>query len=457
MLALEGDNQRMSDYSIIPPSGAYAEDGWFQKFVLQQGARGSLSAGGWTVGNEGFPQQTFLGASIQGFGMQAGFGDTSSTVTVDLVEDEFNTSDGTPYGMGDDPYHNGSGDIFRPPACGTPVFFKFGKNFASVEDAFRKTYDDIYGFSTAVPEVLRRYTMPADGFFDLPPYHYVDLDLSDNNQYVVEDQSPYWNPATIWRGVDHLAFGGILQSYVENTNATGGITLMAQLVDPREILSNCTIVLNNYQGTTFNNKNLFNVYGFLEYDPSEKTQKMLEGKSDDKHVLKKNISDDGLIFYTGDDTYEFPSDDGLTSSVSIPDRDTNFPAFFPITGQGFSRRSGQGMPFYRVAQALTAMWEYFGGMPEEYIDAGFGGKINFRGYNYIVDFRGIPTQNIPQMYFMDFDQLDLMSFAQELCDVISHELFVSLLPIIDHPACSAVEKFNNQMIKEKFEINNELD
>ena len=47
------------------------------------------------------------------------------------------------------------------------------------------------------------------------------------------------------------------------------------------------------------------------------------------------------------------------------------------------------------------------------------------------------------MYFMDFDQLTLMDLAQELADVISHDLFVSLLPVIDHPAFSWLYNFKS--------------
>ena len=61
------------DYSVIPPSGtqfekfpeSFNQDNWFQNLVVPQGLSGSLSAGGWTLGNEGWPQQTFLGASIK--------------------------------------------------------------------------------------------------------------------------------------------------------------------------------------------------------------------------------------------------------------------------------------------------------------------------------------------------------------------------------------------------------
>jgi hypothetical protein len=435
----------MSDYSIVPPTGAVGAS-WFKNNVLQHGRNGSLSSAGWTVGNEGVVQQTFLGASIRDWNMVAGFGDTSSTLSVNLVDDEFNNSDGLGLGEGDDAYHNGEQDIFRPPACGSPVFFKFGNNPATVEQAFRRTFDEIYGYDTLNTESFREFEVEKEGY-ELPEYHYIDLEKSTDTKWYVVDKSPLFDPETKWRGKDHMVFGGVLQSYVENTSIQGqGYSITC--TDPREILQNSVIILNNYQGTTFNNKNLLNLYGFLEYDPSDDLQVFFNTKADTTSVLQKVINPDGTVVYQGTDQYIFPGT-GETSNIKAPGRgfNTNIPRFFPITGQGFGRRSPQGMPFYRIEQALVAMFEYYGGMPQEYIDAGFGGRINFRGYNYVVDFGGLPSNLIPQMYFMDFDQIDLLSFAQEICDIISHELFVQLLPIIDHPACQQLEKWNKEMAK----------
>ena len=111
----------------------------------------SYSAGGWTYGNEGFEQQTFLGASIRDFTLNAGFNNSSSTLSVNLVADEYNLSDNTKRGFGDDVYHSGAwgstgvgGDVFSPPVVGSPVFFKFGKHHATVEEVFRVVYDATY-------------------------------------------------------------------------------------------------------------------------------------------------------------------------------------------------------------------------------------------------------------------------------------------------------------------------
>ena len=103
-----------NNYGIVPPSGEFGQD-WPSHHNIPVGASGSLSTGGWTAdnltsgnfGNEGFIQQTFLGASIRNFDLNAGFGDTTSTLNIQLVNDEFNSSDGTRLGRGDDPYHSG--------------------------------------------------------------------------------------------------------------------------------------------------------------------------------------------------------------------------------------------------------------------------------------------------------------------------------------------------------------
>ncbi len=140
----------MSDYSIVPSPESYGSGyAWWQEENIPKGKEGGLSVGGWTSGNEGFIQQTFLGASIRSFTVNAGFGDSSSTLSVELINDEFNSGDYTLLGSGDDIYHNSpSGDVFSPPVVGSPVYFKFGKNHATVDQAYRLSFDQLYGYDT---------------------------------------------------------------------------------------------------------------------------------------------------------------------------------------------------------------------------------------------------------------------------------------------------------------------
>ena len=529
-------NEHKPDYSVIPPTGAFGpEQGvdpnfinrWPSKFVLPQGPSGSFSMAGWTEGNEGFIQQTFLGASIRNFNIAGGFGDSSSTLSVELVEDEFNKSDSTFLGLGDDVYHSGNGDTFVAPPVGTPVFFKFGKNWATVEQAYRRTVEETYNITKDdgividqkqweferdtkddfTANIAKEYNYKKDkgydiresGMFAMFPYEASgDLpnkrqkyylreggyikdadprdfpapeDPRDDRRYYV-DKSFLYEHDNRDRGFEHFVFGGILQSVVESRSANGNPLQTVQVTDPREILSNCSLILNDYAGTTFNNKNLFNVYGFLEYDPSDELQKRLDEESQFKWVVEKQISQEGLVKYYGNDKdkpvtkittgvppnlvefqinpsednwdiYRFPQTiqesaatgktfkrEAIDYTEVFADEEL-FPKFFPITGEGFSRRSEQGIPWYRVSQGLAALFQQYGKLPEEYLDAGFGGTIDFRGFNYVVDFGGIPLNKIPNTYMINYNQIDLLSLAQELCDVISHDLFVSLLPIID--------------------------
>ena len=416
--------------STVPSTGVHGRD-WPKEHIITQGKGGSLSSAGWTEGNEGFIQQTFLGASIRNFNINAGFGDTSSTLSVQLVNDEYNKSDGTGQGEGDDPYHGGGRDKFTPPVVGTPVYFKFGKNHATVEEAYRKTFDDLYGRSTFKGGDSEDTFTTTGEITSIPDGYHLRSSSGTGSSKVntwvkkTSDRSA--------RGKNHFVFGGILQSYTQNRGPGGNPVYSVQVTDPREILGNAVVLLNNYQGTTYNNKNLFNAYGFLEYDTSESLRSSLESLALSKNILTKQIDAMGNVAYIGDDSYTYP-----TSPFTL----NVLPSTFPLTGQGFSRRSDKGIPWYRVNQALRALFNYDGFLPQEYVDAGFGGTIDFRGYKYVVDFSGIPLHLIPQMYYMDFDQLSMMDLAQELCDVISHDLYITLLPVIDHPSCGFLYNYN---------------
>jgi hypothetical protein len=436
----------LHNYSIIPPSAVYNEH-WPQSKVLPQGLHGQLSVAGWTSGNEGLQHQTFLGASIRSFNVNAGFGDSSSTMGIELVNDEFNKSDNLGFGLGDDVYHGAEHDKFNPPVVGSPVFFKFGKNFATTEQAFRKDFDQIYGVDTLniPPNPFPIIVKPLPVTTHSQGHYLMKKDLVAQTAEWI-DKSVLLDPATKWRGFAHFAFGGILQSYTENRSMQGNPLYSVKLVDPREMLTNTQMVLNNYQGTTFNNKNLYNVYGFLEYDPSDKLVEQFDMVSSGKEVLTKNVDASGNVWYTGLDVYTL--NPGQRTSIQSLGETAEMSGIFPVTGQGFSRRSENGIPWYRVEQAMNSLFSFDSDLPKEYQDAGFGGVIDFRGYNYVVDWTGIPTEDIPKTYYLDFDKINMMDLAQELCDVLSRELFVSLLPVIDHPACKFLYEKNKKVITE---------
>lgn len=393
-------------YSINPGSGAYDALDWSKKDIQSLKDQRNTFAIPEALSEDytdpsGYQQQTFLGASVVSWNVSAGYGDTSSTFNATLVNDEYNSSDRTPFGTGHDVYHNGKYDTFSPPQVGSPVFFQFGKTRASTNDAYLGLYDDIYGTAASLN-----------------------------------------NPAQF-----HFTFGGILQSYVQNRSSDGNPKYTLQAVDPREILSNTTLVLNNYAGTTYNNKNMFNLYGFLEYNPTLDLKNKLEAFFPIKDVLRKVVNPDGSYIYTGLDLYAKDEDIILAEFYANDyeyDMFGQYPAKFPMTGTGFARRCDQGMPYYRIKQALEALLGLNGPLPAEYVQSGFGGYINFRGFNYIVDLSGL--KDVDDYYFFDFDQINMLDFCLEICDITSSDLFISLLPIINHPVCARFKAWNDQQM-----------
>ena len=213
-----------------------------------------------------------------------------------MVNDEYNVSDQQPQGFGDDVYHTGKHDKFSPPIVGTPVWFKFGKNLATVEQAWRKVLDDIYGYTTLPPEPTPTYkttspphNVPDDGYFL--------YEKTSSQSWKWISRQHFYKDSYEGRGKDHFTFGGILQSYTQNRSGGGNPLYEAQVVDPREILSNAMLILSDYTGTTFNNKNMFNIYGFLEYEPTESTKVALRGLYTNATKLGRGVSPNGSVFY----------------------------------------------------------------------------------------------------------------------------------------------------------------
>lgn len=379
-----------------------------------------FSTGGLTFEDRGYKQQTFLGASISNFTMVAGFGDESSTLSIELVEDEYNIGDGTAQGSGADVYHNGKHDEFVPPFIGSPVFFTFGKDYADIPKAYLGVYDYIYNSGTtssgvtissgsyqgAISGVIRS-SLASNEYYDIEKSGTVEVEQDDN----------------IGRG--HITFGGILQSFVETRSPQGNSIYSVKVSDPREILNSVNLILNNFSGSINKTDNLYNIYGFLEHNISDQTLKDLGGE-DAKDVIIRHVAEDGSISYSGTDTF--------------------LPSGFPITGTGFSRRSERGIPFYRVAQTINTLFGSNINIPKEYEDMSFGDKINFRGLKYVVDLSGLPP--VPDFYNLDFDSMSLLDLCLEICDITNTDLYVTLLPVLDKGVWSPLYQKNKTATKD---------
>ena len=538
------DSQNFSSgdyYGMMPPQGSFVGDyDYLQK---------RPTSAGWVEGDEGFVQQTFLGASIINFNLSAGFNDSPNTLNVSLVPDELNKSDGTPLGIGDDIYHSGEYDCFSPPPIGAPVFFKFGKNFASIPQAFARSYEKIYtpqyktvGATRNPPLILsdkefqdtknkrmvKRSDMdkagpdfddgirlirndhvlrqdsgyedqkPTLGYDDSkPPQPTPDTYFVDNSDIHTDILQKFDRTRVGSRGKDHFVFGGILSSYSESKTANGNPIFSVSVVDPKEILSNCTLILNDYGQTTFNNKNLFNVYGFLEHEPSVNVKESLVDSSQKINIYTKhdtieesddyssdiNLKDCYLLRHSLDDPNR--RDFNNLSSMKIgqrirkPIRDespklADCEYWFPITGRGMSRRTEKGIPIYRVIQSLEFL-NYFS--PQEYEDNGFCGSIDFRGYKFALNIRGIKDlflpENIMDKYYPEYfrgcrsidnlmnvlkdvyiesDDISILDLVQEMASVFNQDFVVELLPPVDKNYLTHLQLTEDDELYELYEI-----
>lgn len=358
-------------------------------------------------------QQTFLGASVRSFSANGGFGDTSSTLSIDLIVDEYNSGDGPALGMGkgQDVYHNGKYDEFKPPPAGSPVFFTMGSTRQTVQDVFKRAYDQYYSNPLLTP--------------------------------AVQPTSPFYN---------HFSFGGILQTYVQTRGPGGNPFFSAQIVDPREILSNVQVILNNYGGSTFRKDNILNVYGFLECNTSKTkdqrkhpkaisvlNQDFTEIKFDKTYTNYRGVDALGFLYQIQDLGSQASFDNILKFRFNNinPNTTTHLGTEGRVvevfTGTGFSRRSERGIPYYRVVHAINSLFGHYGGLEPEHDRAGFFNSVNFRGVKYAIDLSDLPV--LAPFHYLEYDQINLLDLIMEICDTLNHDVFVTLLPIVDHKGC----------------------
>jgi hypothetical protein len=59
-------------------------------------------------------------------------------------------------------------------------------------------------------------------------------------------------------------FGGLLQSWTQESGQQGNPIFNVKLEDPRELLAGVQLILQDYTGSTYGVSNLYNIYGYLE-------------------------------------------------------------------------------------------------------------------------------------------------------------------------------------------------
>ena len=260
----------------------------------------------------GGKQPVFLGMSIvanDGIHQRLGLNEDQSSFTISLVKDDC------------------------PPASGTKICYDLQTKAALGAEQNL----DGYEFTTADPG----FTYPQPG---APVY---------------------------FRLGDNFSFGGIVQSYTENRSISEYPVFNVTIVDPREILEGCQVIIGSYVGGTYNTPNVFNVYALME-------------------TLGNQCGEALLSDFTG-------------------------PGYF-----GGAQTNEFGMPWDKIRSGLMFLTA---GMPARAGVWSAAGRIQFAGYDYILDISEIPRVS---NYRFNSDSLSIADIIREITTFLSMDYYVSL-------------------------------
>jgi len=257
-------------------------------------------------------QTLFLGASVANFNTSLGWGDQSSQLTVNLIEDKasgFCNDVGAPLfsqfpnsrSVNPNHYHDCVGDDCYMLADGSP--FDSSKHDYTNRQLLGKVFYQFYDNPPVTPltgktnAVLSQYwTLPDPGFMGSETAINLDGTTLPNYDPSAGSLNAGYDiiNCPVYFRVGDFSFGGLVQSWsVSQSNS--GETITVNIEDLKSLLSECYIILGKFSGAVFskakttgdnfygkphnwvgddvdylgrlyngNIPNVFNVYGFLE-------------------------------------------------------------------------------------------------------------------------------------------------------------------------------------------------
>ncbi|NDB78300.1 hypothetical protein EB155_00375, partial [archaeon] len=257
-------------------------------------------------------QTLFLGASVANFNTSLGWGDQSSQLTVNLIEDKasgFCNDVGAPLfsqfpssrSVSPNHYHDCVGDDCYMLPDGSP--FDSGQHDYTDRQLLGKVFYQFYDNPPVTPltgktnAVLSQYwTLPDPGFMGSETAINLDGTTLPNYDPSAGSLNAGYDiiNCPVYFRVGDFSFGGLVQSWsVSQSNS--GETITVNIEDLKSLLSECYIILGKFSGAVFskaktagdnfygkphnwagddvdylgrlyngNIPNVFNVYGFLE-------------------------------------------------------------------------------------------------------------------------------------------------------------------------------------------------
>lgn len=243
-----------------------------------------------------------------------------------------------------------------------PISYRLGYNEDSSSMTIHLVNDTCRTTGTKIAYDLQTKTV-VGATLDLQPYTFQDPDPGFT--FPVPGEPVYF------RLGDNFEFGGICQSWVETNSTSEKPSYAVTIVDPREILEGCQVILDGYVGGTYSTPNVFNVFALQE-------------------------------------RYGSQCGEALLSDLTGPG------AF------GGSQNNDFGMSWNRIRSSLMMM---ISSIPALNTNWSYGGRIKYCGYQYLLDLTEIPRVN---NYRVNADSISIADLIKEITTFLSCDYYTTL-------------------------------
>lgn len=210
--------------------------------------------------------------------------------------------------------------------------------------------------------------------------------------------------APVYFRVGNFEFSGLVQSWEESYSESGFPTYTVKIVDPRQILENCQLIINDYAGSVENVPNLINVFGFAESFGDVSCPELTPGV-------------DGPIF---------GSPAGAFGGANVNHN-----------GMQWNNILGATRLLLCMIPATSNIWSPFGRLllkAPSSVDDGMGlmvanGIINaqYCAY-YLVDLNEMPVA--PDYWRIDGTNVGLLDIISKICQDAGMDYYIELVPVV---------------------------
>ncbi len=325
-----------------------------------------------------FEHTLFLGCSVMSFSASAGWNEQQSEVTIQLVEDNC------------------------VPPNGAPKYY-YDSNLTK-----------------------QQWNLADPGFFGvIEAGKDVDTGAGGNGYNV-----PIIGAPAYFR-VGDFEYTGLIQSWEETNSDTGNPTYVVKLVDPRAIIENSHVIVNDHAGTVGPVANIINAYGFLEAafgvgcpDWYQAAPGFYRASTSTQRQSRFELID-GTVFgspaqaYGGANlNYNGLSWNQLSVAMSV------LLAGYPNikNASPFNLYSPYGRLLFKAPNAID--FPYYSSNP---LSMGLG-SADIDGYaEYLLDISELPEA--PSYYRIDGTSFSILDAVSELCQAATHDYYVELLPV----------------------------